>query len=226
MSTQEKPRIRPIPRIYHAGLHFLGTSAVSFPLIAYGIVTLSQIPGGLTPSDLVFIPVMLTIASLVEYATHRYPLHHRLPGSAPAYNQHTLSHHQYFTHDRIEAQNSREFFHVLFPVWGVAVLQYGLNLPLSFVLTQVFGPSKGALALILGPLFFFAYETVHAICHFKEDSKVFQVPGLWFLREHHRIHHHKGMMAHWNFNIVFPLWDWILGTRATKIASARVSQKP
>ena len=160
---------------------------------------------------------MVLVASLVEYGTHRFPLHHRIPGSKAAYTQHTLRHHQIFTDTSIEAKQNHDFHQVLFPVWGVALIQYGFNLPIALLLARAIDPMKGALALIIGPWFFFIYETIHAICHFSLDSKVFWIPGLKFLREHHRIHHHKGMMAHFNFNIVFPLWDWVLSTRADRI---------
>ncbi|NDG84619.1 MAG: fatty acid hydroxylase family protein [Proteobacteria bacterium] len=205
-----------IPTWYRAGLHYFGTSAVSLPVILYGAITAKAwiAEHGISGSDVAFIPAMLVIASLVEYLTHRFPLHHRLPFSGPAYTQHTLRHHQFFTHSAIEAKETHDFHQILFPVWGVALIQYGLNLPLALLLWHLADPMKGALALILGPAFFFAYETIHAICHFPLSSRVFLIPGLRFLREHHRIHHHKSMMSRWNFNIVFPLWDWILGTRA------------
>lgn len=192
---------------------------MSFPLVTYGGMTLLRELElrNLTVFDLAFIPAMFAMASLVEYLTHRFPLHHRFPGSEAAYTQHTLRHHQFFSDSTLEAKRNQDFHQILFPVWGVALIQYGLNLPMALLLTRATDPVKGALALIIGPLFFFIYETIHAICHFPLSSRVFLIPGLRFLREHHRIHHHKGMMAHTNFNIVFPLWDWIFRTRAHKI---------
>jgi sterol desaturase/sphingolipid hydroxylase (fatty acid hydroxylase superfamily) len=192
---------------------------VSLPLIIFGLIRYreSLISSPFSIMDALFILLQLMIASLVEYMTHRYPLHRKMPGGAHAYRQHTLRHHQYFTDVNIEATVSKDYYMILFPVWGVALLQYGLNLPLSLAMSFLLGVKYGALGLILGPLFFFAYETIHAICHFPKDSRIFRIPGLSFLREHHRIHHHKGMMSNWNFNIVFPLWDRIFGTLKTRI---------
>jgi sterol desaturase/sphingolipid hydroxylase (fatty acid hydroxylase superfamily) len=38
------------------------------------------------------------------------------------------------------------------------------------------------------------------------------IPGARAAREHHRLHHDKALMGRYNFNVVFPLWDWICGT--------------
>ena len=32
------------------------------------------------------------------------------------------------------------------------------------------------------------------------------------LRQHHATHHRPELMQTWNFNVNFPLWDWVRGT--------------
>lgn len=39
------------------------------------------------------------------------------------------------------------------------------------------------------------------------------LPWLRRLREHHRMHHVPALMAHHNFNVALPLFDWLCGTR-------------
>lgn len=203
-----------VPQWYSAKLHYFGTSAVSLPLVAYGFyhLWLNRNSNPLSLYEWIMIPFFLAIASLVEYITHRYILHRRIWPLTHAYTEHTLRHHSYYTEAAIEATKQREYYQVFFPVWGVALIQYGVNLPISILLGTLYTENSGYIALIFGPLFFFVYETIHAICHFPANSKAFKIPGLWFLREHHRIHHNKSLMGKWNFNIVFPLWDWILKT--------------
>jgi len=204
-----------VPRWYSARWHYFGTTAVSFPLIAYGMIGLYRSWNSSTFRfwELIAIPLFLMTASLVEYLVHRYPLHHRLPLGGMTYQQHTLRHHQYFTDEAIEARLAKEYHLVLFPVWGVVLIQYGVNLPLSLLTARMLGDRIGMIALVIGVFFFFIYETVHAICHFPAEAELFKIRWIWNLREHHRIHHRKSLMSNHNFNIVYPFWDRIFRTK-------------
>lgn len=207
-----------VPSWYSAGLHYFGTTAVSLPLIVYGLIRLSQTGEGMSlgAREGLMIPGFLFLASLVEYITHRVPLHRRIRLLSKAFDVHTLMHHSYFTDRAIEAETGHDFYRVLFPVWGVVLIQYLVNVPVSLVAGWIWGERIGFIGLMVGVGFFFLYETIHALCHFSKSSNLFRIPGLLFLREHHRIHHHKGSMSRANFNIVFPFWDWILGTARQK----------
>jgi sterol desaturase/sphingolipid hydroxylase (fatty acid hydroxylase superfamily) len=48
------------------------------------------------------------------------------------------------------------------------------------------------------------------ICHLPLTNWIFKVPGLLFLREHHRLHHDQIQMSEKNFNIVIPIWDFLM----------------
>ncbi len=210
-----------VPAWYRARAHFIATSAVSLPLIAWGSLTLSR-TGPITAAEVAFLGAFLVLASLVEYLLHRYPLHRRMRALPLAYERHTLLHHHYYTEAAIEAFEGREYRFVFFPVWGVTLIQYGINLPMSLIVGWTLGQRFGALALVAGPLFFFLYELVHGLCHLPLASITWRalrrLPlagwALWQLREHHRRHHDKALMGRANFNIVVPIWDLILGTRA------------
>lgn len=202
-----------IPPYYSSKLHYLGTTCVSLPIAIYALIKLSA------PSllELLTIPVAFIFASLVEYIAHKFPLHRPIKPLTKAYLEHTIRHHHFYTHDAIEFEEPRDFFQVFFPVWGVALIQYGVGLPASLLVGELISPNSGYLFMIVGSMFFFIYETIHMICHLKTTHWAFKIPGLLFIREHHRIHHHKGKMGRYNFNIVLPIWDFFLGTMITSI---------
>lgn len=198
-------------RWYSAKAHYLATTGLSFPLIIYAFFHFEK----LSAIDFLIIPVFILFATLFEYVVHRYLLHRQMWFLKPAFVEHTLRHHSFFTHEAIEVTQSADFERVFFPVWGVALIQYGIVLPSSFAIGYLFSPNAGYLSLVIGALFFFMYETIHMITHLPQTHGIFKLPGLFFLREHHRAHHHKGKMGKNNFNIVLPVWDIIFKTRVT-----------
>lgn len=203
-----------VPRGYSAGVHFLGTTGASLPLVVWGAIRM-----GKEWSQFSFLACALwaslffLFASGVEYAAHRWILHRRRPGLTHAFVEHTLRHHRWFDSTDIEARLGRDFHQILFPVWGVILIQYLVNLPLCLILSHFIGEWIGSLGLCVGAGFFFLYELVHAICHFRASHPLFKVGIIRALRDHHRRHHESGLMAHRNFNIVAPVWDILLGTR-------------
>ena len=201
-----------IPASYSPYLHFIGTTCASLPLSIYAISKISQVQ----PLEWLTIPLAFTFASLVEYITHRTVLHRRIFPLQYAYVEHTVRHHHFYTHDAIEYEEPRDFFQVFFPVWGVVLIQYAVGLPSSLFVGMLISPNVGYLFLIVGSLFFFIYEVIHMTCHLQLTHWMFKIPGMKFLRNHHRIHHAKSRMGKYNFNVVFPLWDRILGTYITK----------
>lgn len=212
MPDREEMRV---PRWYSAGVHFLGTTGASLPLVGYGVYRLIGVnPDGSLIEWIFWVLVFLLIASAVEYSAHRWILHRRRPGLEHAFVEHTLRHHRWFDAGDLEARSGRDYHQILFPVWGVVLIQYGLNLPLCLVLSGLAGGWIGALGLCVGSGFFFLYESVHAICHFPETHPVFKLGIFRALREHHRRHHDPALMGRRNFNIVVPVWDFLLGTRA------------
>ena len=57
------------------------------------------------------------------------------------------------------------------------------------------------------------YEMLHFSYHLPRDHWLHRhVPGLWRLRHLHVLHHQREHMTEINFNLTFPLTDWLLGT--------------
>ena len=67
--------------------------------------------------------------------------------------------------------------------------------------------------------YFIIYEFFHTISHLPSSHFILKIPFLKFMWNHHRIHHHHKYMHKVNFNIVFPLFDWIMGTLQKEIPS-------
>ena len=67
------------------------------------------------------------------------------------------------------------------------------------------------------------YEVVHSYAHDSLPPAVLNVlsyvPGFNFIKQYHRMHHHPRLMTSKNFNITFPLTDWLMGTMVTKLPS-------
>lgn len=59
---------------------------------------------------------------------------------------------------------------------------------------------------------YFVYEWFHFAHHLSENSWLGRRAVVGWLRLHHTRHHELALMAKGNFNVSFPLWDWLLGT--------------
>ena len=72
-------------------------------------------------------------------------------------------------------------------------------------------------------MYFVTYEGLHALYHLPDATlRRIGLGGRGFdrLRSHHRHHHRLDRMAHVNFNVTFPLMDWLMGTREKETAPA------
>uniref|UniRef100_UPI0039B4AEC7 hypothetical protein n=1 Tax=Vibrio vulnificus TaxID=672 RepID=UPI0039B4AEC7 len=55
-------------------------------------------------------------------------------------------------------------------------------------------------------------ELLHLSYHLKEDHWVHHIPGFTRFARLHTTHHDQRIMAHKNFNITYPIMDWLMGT--------------
>jgi hypothetical protein len=56
------------------------------------------------------------------------------------------------------------------------------------------------------------YEFFHWGCHVKDDSIVRRVPFMNTIRRHHIAHHNQAIMMEKNFNLTYPIADWLFAT--------------
>ncbi len=60
--------------------------------------------------------------------------------------------------------------------------------------------------------YYFVYEWFHYVHHLRRDSWLGRRALVGWLRTQHMRHHELARMEKGNFNVSFPLWDWLLGT--------------
>jgi hypothetical protein len=161
---------------------------------------------GLRAAELWAVPGFLIFCSLGEYLEHRFLLHRNSRLGAVAFRIHTLEHHRFFTETDFVPDSRRDWAFVLFP--PRLVVGYLVGVAGLFTLAgRLISPNVGWLFGASSAAFFFLYELVHFGSHFGL---------LGWLGEHHRVHHRADLMTGYNFNVVFPLFDWIFGTRYQK----------
>ena len=162
--------------------------------------------------DLWVIPFIIIYANFVEYFVHRIPLHRRIPGLGVLYERHGIQHHRYFTDRDISIISPLQMYYVLFPAVAIVFFIPLAAGPVSFLIGHLFGPNVGWLALLASAGYFAWYETFHLANHLPMSHSVHRVPGLSALCKYHRLHHHPAYSKQYNFNVTFPLADWIFGT--------------
>jgi sterol desaturase/sphingolipid hydroxylase (fatty acid hydroxylase superfamily) len=189
-----------VPRWYRGEAHLAFTMLSSLGMTA---ALLAQLRG-VRAAELWAVPAFFVFCCFAEYLEHRYLLHRNSRASAFAFRIHTLEHHRFFTYGDFAPESRRDWAFVLFPprlVLAYLVVVAGGFTLLGRLITANVGWLVGATAAG----FFFLYEVVHFASHYGAAG---------WLGEHHRVHHRVERMTGYNFNVVFPLFDWIFGTRA------------
>lgn len=176
------------------------------------------------PGDFWVVPATLLIANVVEYLAHRGPMHHRVKGLTLLHLRHSARHHRYFTTEAMCFESMRDFHAVLFPpvllmfFGGIAAL---LGLLASLLLT----PAGAALFFATSMGYYLLYEVLHFLYHVPDDWMAADLPGVRWLANLHRLHHDPPHMMERNFNLVFPLCDWIVGTLDSGRAAHRIHEE-
>jgi hypothetical protein len=165
-----------------------------------------------SPLEWLTLPLTFVYANLVEYWGHRIPMHHRKWGLGGVFKRHTLQHHRYFTNEAMACENHKDAIMILFPPVLIVFFGVVFALPAGWLLSLATTTNAALLFVITSWAYFLNYEWLHLAYHLPENSVVFKLPGLRALRVHHMRHHQQSLMARFNFNISYPLGDWIFGT--------------
>jgi hypothetical protein len=204
---QRREIVAKIPAWYNPYLHLAAPTLVCLALMVGAILSLRG------PAPLVWLTVPLTLlfAFGFEWRVHKNVLHRRTAGVELLYNRHELAHHVVYTYDDITMRSAREWWLVLMPAYAVVLVAL-INAPLTLVVGLVAGHDAGCLYLLTSMFFFLSYEWLHLAYHLPKDSFIGRLALVARLRELHRRHHDPRLMKRWNFNVTFPLFDWIHGT--------------
>lgn len=151
--------------------------------------------------------------NVAVYFIHRYPLHKRLKIWSFPFDSHTVEHHRYFTSENITYRNALDFYAIFFPSFVVA-FYVALISPLFYLTSSYILGRDGALFFTGASAgYFLLYEFFHWASHLPKDHFLMKSSWISMMREHHRIHHNQKLMHKYNFTIVYPLMDIIMGTR-------------
>lgn len=164
------------------------------------------------PLEWLVLPIALLYANLAEYFGHRYPMHHPFPGLGLIYKRHAGQHHRFFSQRQMPIDSLRDLRAVLFPPTLVLFFFGGFGLPLWFALDWLISANAAWLALAAGVAYYLNYELFHLAYHLPEQHPLARLGLIRRLRWLHARHHDPAVMTRVNFNISYPLGDWLFGT--------------
>jgi hypothetical protein len=196
-----------VPRWYNGYVHLAAINVASFAAMI-SLARRVESPGW---RDALMVPAFFVFANLVEWLVHRGPMHHPWRGLGWLYRRHALTHHVYFTSERMELRAHRELQLVLFPPLFFPALLVA-TLPLPLALWALFGWNLAVTFWLSAFAYYLVYEWFHTVHHWPRESRIGRSAFARLVRRHHTRHHDMRRMTSGNFNVSFPLWDWVLGT--------------
>ena len=200
LQFRERTREEMVGPRYSGVLHFGFVNALALGAIGFAAMRIHH-----PRWALLTVPITFLYANLVEWLAHRGPMHNRRQLLDLVYKRHTLMHHNFFTHDAMTLEGTRDFKMVLFPP-VLLIFFFGLfALPMGLLLNFVANANVAALFVITAMSYYLLYEWLHLAYHLGLGGP---------LRRHHQAHHDLRLMQRYNFNITFPICDRLFGTFA------------
>lgn len=195
-----------ISRWYNAWLH-------GGFVLAFGLAALALLIGRLHEVrawEWLAIPLGLIVFNAGEYTVHRRYGHHKHRLGALFYKRHTGDHHSFFDAAHMPYEQACDWRVIFFPAWLIVLFCAGLAL--AYVLISPANANVAALfcATLLGG--YLSYEVFHACEHLPPQHPLARLPWIRHMRRLHQLHHRRDLMQARNFNLVFPLTDWLCGT--------------
>lgn len=196
-----------IPAWYSAWLHGGFVLVYGLGCIYFFWRTLDQV----TPLEWLAVPLTLLYSNWSEYMVHKNFGHHKARVASLFYKRHTGDHHSFFVADQMRYDGARDWRVILFPPWLIVLVSVTLALPVWWLLSYV---NSNVAGLVGGMLIvsYLAYEFFHACEHLPDENPVTKLPWISQMRRLHQLHHRRDLMQSKNFNLIFPLTDWLLGT--------------
>ena len=196
-----------IERTYSPLRHVALLALIGGGVIAFAAAGLD----GLSPAEAAVAPVAFLFANFAEWALHRWVMH--VPTRLRAvYDRHTLTHHAVFLPGRMAIDAPRELRYVLMPFFALPAMVVAVS-PVIAALALLWSHDAARVFLIVAVGYYLLYEVLHTAYHLPETTAVGRSRLVRALRRHHAHHHDPRVMAETNFNIPFPIADWVLGTR-------------
>jgi hypothetical protein len=217
-TRQDGPEARGalVPQEYSAGRHMFRTAVLAS---AIGVVAI-WLASRASAMDWLLLPAFFVVANGIEWMVHKNPMHRPMPPRI-MYKNHTLIHHRAFLHDSMPIRQTRELGLIMMP-WYTMLGLFAASSPVALLAAWWRGWGAAGIFYLAAALYFLAYETLHALYHMP-PAFLARVglggPLFQRMQRHHRHHHRLDRMAHVNFNVTFPLMDWLLGTKEAETAA-------
>ena len=201
-------RERHISPNYSGPLHLATTVSISILIALLSARMLDKV----SPFEWLTIPLTFLYANLSEYLGHKGPMHHKKRFLGQIFHRHTLEHHAFFTNEFPTFDTTQDFKAVLFPPILLIFFNGAFALPVGAVLYFLVSANVAFLFVLTSILYFLNYELLHFAYHMDPQSWVGKLPLMDRLRQHHIRHHDRRLMTRYNFNITYPICDYLFGT--------------
>jgi hypothetical protein len=201
-------RATEIPAGYSGWRHFAITNTFVFVSVAICAWQLADVQLW----EWLLVPLIALYANLAEYFGHRFVMHRPRRGFGLIYKRHVKQHHRFFTDTAMPVDSSRDFKAVLFPPILLMLFLGAFGTPVALAVGYWVSANAGWLFAITGLLYFLNYEYLHLAYHLPETHWVSRLPFMARLKRLHTRHHDQAQMAHGNFNITYPIGDWLFRT--------------
>ena len=199
-----RPRISPW---YSGTLHVVVIYAIGIAALIYFIRHIHN------PSwaEWLVVPAVFLACNLFEWWIHKYVMHRPVAGFMGIYRRHTLAHHQFFTDAEPTIDTTRDFRITFFPPYALVTF-IAMSIPPALALGFLWSANAGWLLMCTTVGMYLNYEFFHWGCHVKDDRVIRHVPLMNTIRRHHIAHHNQAIMMERNFNLTYPIADWLFGT--------------
>lgn len=193
-----------LPADYRPWRHVCGNFGVVALALALVLAGLREVEA----AELLAVPCAFLAMSLLEYVSHRFPMHRKIRGAEFVFEAHALRHHASFPAAHMAIRSSREIGLIVFGVREIAGFLLAILPGLGLVLAL--GSANFALLVVAMVLVhYLLYESLHLLAHLPDDHPIARWPIFASARRRHARHH---AAAGSNFNVTPPVFDWLLGT--------------
>ena len=183
--------------------------AICVSVCVFSVLSLREVG----PLEWLAVPLTFLYANLAEYLGHRFVMHRRRPLLGLVYERHTRQHHRFFTDQAMQMEGLNDLRAILFPPVLLIFFFAAFALPAGLLLAWLFSANVAWLFVMTAIAYYLSYELLHLSYHLPLTSRVLKIPGMMRLRELHLSHHDPKVMSHANFNITWPICDWLFRTR-------------
>ncbi len=214
MTLQTVEQARAAYREYHISqdysgpLHLTTTVSVSLLIASISAMMLEHV----SPLEWLTVPLTFLYSNLSEYLGHKGPMHHKTRFLGLIFERHSIQHHAFFTDESFTYDTTQDFKAVLFPPIMLLFFNGCFALPVGALLYLLVSPNVSFLFVLTAILYFLNYELLHFAYHMDPQSWVGRLPFMDRLRTHHTYHHDRRLMIRYNFNITYPICDYLFGT--------------